>query len=193
MVVNRPSSDAELPGNLLRLRQTVDTCHLCDLAKSRRQSMHGHGSIEARVMFIDAFVSLAEDESGQYYSGHSGEMLANMIRNVLALPIEQVFLTHAVKCKPAGMQKPSPSEITSCRAYWQKEIELIRPRVIATLGPDAYSIVTEDNTPFEQVRGQRIAFAQATLVPLMHPHFLLRNPSKKRTAMSDLQTIKALI
>lgn len=194
VIVNRPTQrDDGLPGDTAALRRTIDGCHLCDLAKSRRQAMHGHGQTDAAVMVIDAFVSMADDESGHYFSGRSGETLTGMIQNVLNLPVDAVYLTHAVKCKPAGMQKPSESEIESCRAYWLKEIALVRPRVIMTLGPDAYAVVTRDRTPFEQVRGQRITYGDATLVPLYHPQFLLRNPSFKKIALADLQSIKALL
>lgn len=145
-------------------------------------------------MMIDDYVSLAQDESGDYFAGRAGTSLHNMITKVLELPPNSVYLTHAVKCKAAGSNHPSPSECSSCKPYWQKEIDLVRPRVIVTLGPDAYQMVSGDKSPFEQVRGHRIDFRhQSTLIPLYHPQFLLRNPSLKREALFDLQNIKELL
>jgi len=169
------------------------TCHLCDLGISRRQSMVGHGGPAAEIMFIDAFVSLAEDETGRYFSGRSGDSLAKMITEVLGLPLESVYLTHAVKCKAAGTNRPSSSECNSCRPYWRRELELVAPKIVVTLGPDAYRIVTGDTTPFEQVRGHRIAFEGRTLFALYHPQYLLRNPSLRKAAFLDLQNVRAAL
>jgi len=193
VIVNRRNVDGALPDDLEALRGLIRTCHLCDLGKSRRQSMAGYGGTQARLMFIDAFVSLAEDESGRYFSGRSGDSLAKMITRVLGLPLEAVYLTHAVKCKTAGTNRPSPSECNSCKPYWKKEMELVNPRVIVTLGPDAYRLVTGDETPFEQVRGHRIDYDGAVLFPLYHPQYLLRNPSLKKATMADLRNIRSAL
>ena len=193
LIVNRQNVRGELPDDLETLRTLIASCHLCDLGKSRRQSMGGFGTLRARVMFIDAYVSMAEDESGTYFCGRSGDSLVKMITNVLELTLDDVYLTHTVKCKAAGVNVPSASEYNSCKPYWKKELALVRPDVIVTLGPDAYTLVTEDRTPFEQVRGHRIDFAGADLVPIYHPQFLLRNPSLKKETLFDLQTIKALL
>jgi len=194
LIVNAGSVTGELPDDLGALREIIRNCHLCDLGKIRRQSLSGFGTAGARIMFIDAYVSLAEDESGAYFSGRSGSSLAAMITNVLALDLKAVYLTHAVKCKTVGTHKPSASECSSCKPYWRKEIELVRPEILVTLGPEAYRLVTDDETPFEQVRGHRIAYEKGTtLVPIYHPQFLLRNPSLKKETFIDLQNIKAML
>lgn len=194
LIVNSGGVTGELPDDLAALRGIIRNCHLCDLGKVRRQSMAGFGDAAARIMFIDAYVSLAEDESGTYFSGRSGSSLAAMITNVLSLDLSEVYLTHAVKCKAAGTHKPSASECSSCKPYWRKEMELVRPELLVTLGPDAYRLVTGDETPFEQVRGHRIAYEKGTtLVPLYHPQFLLRNPSLKKETFIDLQNLKAML
>jgi uracil-DNA glycosylase len=194
LIVNSGNVTGELPDNLDELRAIIRNCHLCDLGKIRRQSMGGFGDTAARVMFIDAYVSLAEDESGEYFAGRSGSSLAAMVTNVLQLDLKSVYLTHAVKCKTVGTHKPSASECSSCKPYWRKEIELVRPEIIVTLGPDAYGLVTGDETPFEQVRGHKIGYEKETiLVPIYHPQFLLRNPSLKKETFIDLQNIKAML
>jgi len=194
VIVNPRDVEGELPDDLGALHRLVAGCHLCDLGKARRRSMAGTGGSGASLMVIDAYVSMAQDESGAYFAGRSGASLESMITNVLGLDPASVYLTHAVKCKGVGTQKPTASECSSCTPYWRKEIELIRPKMIVTLGPDAYRIVTGDETPFEQVRGHRIDYEKGTLlVPLYHPQFLLRNPSLKKVTFFDLQNIKAAL
>lgn len=180
-----------LPDSLAEIHQNISQCFLCDLSKSRRQSMSGYGSVKAQLMFVDAYVSAAEDESAEYYVGRSGVMLRDMIEKVLNLSIEEVFFTHAVKCKPFGFQNPSPSECSSCAPFLSKQIELIKPRLIVPLGADAYRILSGDHGDFERVRGEIIPYGDAQLIPMHHPLFLVRNPSWKKEAMRDLQTIKS--
>lgn len=180
-----------LPDSLGEINQNIEQCFLCDLSKSRRQSMSGYGNIKAQLMFVDAYVSAAEDESAEYYVGRSGVMLRDMIEKVLNLNIEEVFFTHAVKCKPFGFQNPSPSECSSCAPFLSKQIELIKPRIIIPLGADAYRILSGDHGDFERVRGEIIPYGDSQLIPMHHPLYLVRNPSWKKEAMRDLQTIKS--
>jgi uracil-DNA glycosylase family 4 len=194
VIVNDRSISGELPDDLSALQRIASQCHLCDLGKVRRHGMRGFGSAGARLMVIDAYVSMAQDESGDYFAGRSGASLHNMIEKVLELPLSQVYVTHAVKCKASGSNRPSASECQSCKPYWQKELELVRPGVIVTLGPDAYRLVTGDETPFEQIRGHAIDFEKGVrLFPIYHPQYLLRNPSLKKTTFFDLQNIKVAL
>jgi len=189
IVINH-RDDQTLPSDLNALHQMVSQCHLCDLSKSRRQTMGGYGDPDADVMFLDAYVSVAEDESDSYYAGRSGKSLSDMIENVLELSRDDVYITHAVKCRPTGSHTPSPSEWNSCRPYLFKQIELIRPRILIPLGPDAYRLLTGDENGFSQVRGEQIPSGDYTIIPIYHPQFLLRNPSLRRDTLTDLKTIK---
>jgi DNA polymerase len=188
---NMQTIASSLPDSLNTLEKNISQCYLCDLSKSRRQSMSGYGNPHASLMFIDAYVSAAEDESAEYYVGRSGVMLRDMIEKVLMLRIEDVYFTHAVKCKPFGFQNPSTSECSSCAPFMSKQLEIIKPRFIVTLGPDAYQILTGDNGDFDRVRGEIIPFGDAYVIPMYHPLYLVRNPSLKKDALRDLQTIKA--
>lgn len=187
---NRQNVSDTLPDSLSLLHDTVAQCFLCDLSKSRRQSMGGYGNPRARVMFVDAYVSQLEDETGAYYTGRSGSMLRDMIEKVLSLAVEDVYITHAVKCKPFGFQNPSESECRSCAPYLAKQFELIRPDVIVPLGPDAYRLVMNEADDFERVRGEAISMGHSVVIPMYHPLHLVRNPSLKKEAFRDLQTIK---
>jgi DNA polymerase len=178
------------PNNLDELCKDISTCHLCDLSKSRSQSMYGYGNIDADLMVVDYSVSLSEDSQNNYYVGKSGETLKKMIENVLELKTSDVYFTHQIKCKPLNSNTPSASEWESCKPYLWAQIEFIKPKVIVTLGKSAYENLTGENENFESVRGHVIDYKSYKLVPIYHPQYLLRNPEYKKITMSDLKTIK---
>lgn len=179
--------------NFQELITSISSCHLCDLSKSRKQSMVGYGSINAKLMIIDFNVSNLQDETNSYYVGNSGESLKKMIEKVLELNIEDVYLTHTIKCKPLSSNKPSNSEWDSCKNYLFTQIDIIKPSVIVTLGEDTYNYFTSDKGNFEQVRGHIINSKNYKLIPIYHPQFLLRNPKLKRVTLNDLKTIKSCL
>jgi len=186
-------SNYEKPKSLNELSQNISTCHLCDLSKSRTQSMSGYGNPNADLMIIDYDISQTQDSSNTYYSGRSGETLRNMIENVLNLNVNDVYLTHAIKCKTLKSNRPSPSEWNSCKSYLFSQIEFIKPKVVVTLGNEAYNKLTEDEDNFENVRGHVIDFKNYKLVPIYHPQYLLRNPELKKITLNDLKTIKSCL
>ncbi|MFA6195583.1 MAG: uracil-DNA glycosylase [Sulfurimonas sp.] len=190
--VNEKSSD-DVPMDLKHLAQTISTCHLCDLSKSRTQSMSGYGNPHADLMIIDFTVSHSDDSQNGYYTGRSGESLKNMCENVLGLTIEDVYFTHAIKCKTLNSNIPSSSEWDSCKSYLFSQIEFVKPKVIVTLGNDAYYKVMGEHENFENVRGHVIDCKKYKLIPMYHPQFLLRNPELKKITLNDLKTIKSCL
>ncbi|MFA5453896.1 MAG: uracil-DNA glycosylase [Sulfurimonas sp.] len=190
--INQKSSN-EKPHNIEELAKNISTCHLCDLSKSRTQSMSGYGNPNADIMIIDYTVSLSEDSTNSYYCGRSGEILTNMIENVLGLKTKDLYFTHAIKCKPLNSNMPSNSEWDSCKGYLFSQIEFVKPKVVITLGKDAYAKVTSEEDNFQSVRGHVIDFKNYKLIPIFHPNHLLRNPDDKKIAFNDLKTIRGCI
>ena len=182
----------EAPNTLELLSQNIHSCHLCDLSKSRTQSMSGYGNQNANLVIIDYSVSQAQDHANKYYVGRSGETLKNMIEKVIHVSIEDVFITHAVKCRPLQSNKPSVSEYNSCKNYLFSQLDFIKPKVLVTLGEDAYTHLTGD-TNFENVRGHVIDYKKYKLIPIYHPQYLLRNPHLKKITLNDLKTIKSCL
>jgi len=191
-LVNQISSN-EKPSTLATLAKDVASCHLCDLSKSRKQSMSGFGNENADIMFIDYVVSLSEDDTNSYYCARSGEILTKMIENVLGLKTEDVYFTHAIKCKPLSSNMPSASEWDSCKGYLFAQIEFIKPKVVVTLGKEAYAKVTSEEENFQSVMGHVIDCKNYKLIPIHHPNHLLRNPDDKKIAMRNLLTIKSCL
>ena len=181
------------PETLEELNKEISNCYLCDLSKSRKQSMYGYGNQNAQLMIIDFSVSSIEDSENEYYVGRSGETLLNMVQNVLNLETNQIYFTHIVKCKPLNSNIPSNSEFNSCKSYLFSQINFIKPKVIVTLGEEAYYKVSGENNNFEDVRGHVINFKEYKLIPIYHPQFLLRNPKFKKITLNDLKTIKSCL
>lgn len=182
-----------MPKNIHELKKNILSCHLCDLSKSRSQSMVGTGNENSEIMIIDFSVSANDDDQNNYYTGRSGEILKKMIENVLELQLENIYFTHSVKCKPLNTNQPSLSEYKSCKPYLLAQIEFIKPKVIITLGQEAYENLTGDFENFENIRGHVCDFKNYKLVSIYHPNFLLRNPELKKTTLNDLNTIKRYI
>jgi len=190
--INEKSSHQE-PKTLNELSLNISSCHLCDLSKSRQQSMSGYGNPNADLMIVDFSVSMSEDTNNEYYSGRSGESLINMIEKVIGLKTEDVYFTHAIKCKPLNSNIPSVSEWDSCKSYLFTQIDFVKPKVIVTLGENAYFKLTNEDRDFQSVRGHVIDFKKYKLIPIYHPQFLLRNPELKKITMNDLKTIKSCL
>jgi len=180
------------PRNIQELQKSILKCHLCDLSKSRSQAMGGFGSMDADLMIIDYTVSQIQDANNDYYIGRSGEILKNMVENVLNISIDEIYYTHTIKCKPFHTNKPSQSEWNSCKNHLYTQLEFIRPKVLVVLGEDAYTALVGD-TNFEHVRGHIINFKNYKLIPIYHPQYLLRNPELKKITLNDLKTIKTCL
>lgn len=185
--------DLRLPSDLATLHAQMQSCHLCDLSKHRQRVLSGFGNHNANVMIIDGSPSMVEDESADSFSGRSGSSLQKMIENVLGLSINDIYLTHALKCKPSHHHTILDSELSSCKPYLLKQIELVNPKIIITLGELAYTSLIKDASSFENVRGQKIPYDKKILIPIYHPSHLLRNPSLKKCTMDDLINIKGLL
>jgi len=183
----------QLPDDLESLRKSVESCHLCDLSKSRTKVVFGEGDPRAKLMFVGEGPGATEDSTGRPFVGRAGELLTRMIENVLYLKREQVYIANIVKCRPPGNRVPTPTEAFTCRPYLLRQIELIRPRIVMTLGGTAYRYLTNDETPVSRVRGHIVRTENYLIVPTFHPSYLLRNPSAKKLAWEDLIKVKELL
>ncbi len=194
IVLNTPTINQTLPNNIDRLNDAIASCHLCDLAKSCTNRQSGFGSIDAKVIFVDTHPILDNKNPNSYYSSKTGVMLKNMIEGVLKLTVNDVFVTFLAKCKPLGFNTPSNDEYHSCLAYLLKQIELMEPKIVVSLGEIPYQFLTNDtNSDFSSIRGEVITFLNTNLIAMHHPIFLSHNPSQKRDAMRDLSIIKGVI
>lgn len=182
------------PQTLESARKSVQECHLCNLSKTRKNTVFGAGNIEADLMFIGEAPGASEDESGEPFYGRAGALLDTIIENVLELKRSDVYLANIVKCKPADNRVPSMEEVSSCKPYILEQIKRVNPRIIVTLGPSSYHHLSEDyDTPIEKIHGEKLSLGTAILIPTFHPSFLLRNPSAKKDVYQDMLKVKSLL
>lgn len=193
----KPLSQKEnfaLPRNLDELKNAVLKCHLCALAKSRKNVVFGVGNLKADIMFIGDNPGVSEDETGEIFTGRAGEMLTKMIENVLLLRREDVYMANIIKCKTPENRVPTPEEVASCKPYLMQQIQTVNPKIIVALGSTSFHHLTgEYDTPIDKVRGVVMNFGKAKLVPTFHPSFLLRNPSAKKEVYADMLKIRSML
>lgn len=185
--------DLKLPNTLERLKKQAIECHLCALSKSRNKVVFGEGNPHATLMIVADVPSDNDDINGRIFTGRSGELLSKMLENVLGLSREEVYITNLLKCHALDSHAPSPANIHTCYPYVLKEIELVKPSIILSLGELAYNYLTNDDSPLTKVRGTTFIQEQYMLIPTYHPHYLLRNPSAKKEVFEDLLKLKALL
>jgi len=181
----------KLPDNIFALKSNVENCYLCELSKTRKNVLFGMGNANADVMFIGDEPSNSEDDLGFFYEGKSGELLSKMIENVLNIKKEDVYITTLVKCKSSNTL--NKSHIESCNDYLLKQIELVKPKLIVTLGEKTYSYLINKNENFSQIRGKETIYRNIKLVPTFSANYLLRNPSSKKDAYYDMLRIKNIL
>jgi DNA polymerase len=182
-----------MPQDLQELQKIVLNCHLCNLAKTRTNVVFGEGNPQAKLMFIGEAPGRDEDLQGKPFVGRSGEVLTKMIENVLGLKRDEVYIANIVKCRPPQNRNPEFNEAESCKGYLFKQIDIIKPQIIVTLGKIAFKYLLNDETPITKARGKIYEFKGIKVIPTFHPSYLLRNPSKKKEAMIDLKFIKEFI
>jgi len=183
----------ELPNSMIALKKQAQNCHLCSLSKGRSHVVFGEGNDQADIMFIGGIPIEMEDDTGKIFLGRGGEMLTAMIDKVLGLSRQEVYITNLLKCHPLSTQELKETPFHTCKAYLFKEIELVKPKIIITLGKEAYHYLTNDFTKLKEVRGTLIEKENYIVVPTYHPNFLLKNPSLKKDVFEDLKRVRGLI
>ncbi len=142
----------------------------------------GDGNPLTKIIFIGEAPGRNEDAQGKPFVGRSGQLL-NKCLNVAVIKREDVFITNIVKCRPPDNRKPIPSEIAFYKPILLREIKIIRPAVICTLGSSSLEALTNATFSMNKIRGKILSFAGTDLIPTFHPAYILRNPS----ALNDLQ------
>ena len=167
------------------LRSAVAGCTLCPLHESRTQTVFGVGNTEADWMIIGEAPGAEEDRRGEPFVGRAGKLLDEML---LAIGEQRasVFIANILKCRPPNNRDPKPDEAASCRPYLERQIELVRPRIILAVGRIAAQQLLQSDAPVGRLRGKVHRLGATPLVVTYHPAYLLRSPSQKRKSWDDL-------
>ncbi len=192
--MGRPA--AERRQELVALFREVQACTRCPLHETRTRVVFGSGNADADLMFVGEAPGFNEDAQGLPFVGRAGKLLEELlIANGLTRP--DVFITNVLKSRPPDNRDPHPSEIETCRPYLQRQVELIEPRVICTLGNFATKLLTGSPQGITRVHGEpqrhEIGDRPVVLYPLFHPAAALRTPKVKEQLAEDFSRLPALL
>jgi DNA polymerase len=172
---------ADIPAVLEAIAQEVRTCIDCELCRGRTHAVPGAGSSYARVMLIGEGPGFNEDKVGLPFVGQAGKLLTDLLDQA-GLTREDVFITNVVKCRPPGNRDPLPDEIAACSQYLDRQIEIINPDVIVTLGRFSMSRWFKGER-ISQIHGKPRTFNNRLIVPMYHPAAALH----QRAILPDIQ------
>ncbi|MGQ9570885.1 MAG: uracil-DNA glycosylase [Thermodesulfovibrionales bacterium] len=171
------------------LRNEIGDCKRCRLSKERKNIVFGEGNPDASLMFIGEAPGREEDLQGRPFVGDAGRLLTRLIEK-MGFKREDVYITNIVKCRPPMNRDPEKDEIEICRAFVEKQIEIIKPDVIISLGRiSAHTLIGNDKLKMASIRGRFFDYKGIPLMPTFHPAYLLRNPKDKWLTWSDAQKV----
>jgi uracil-DNA glycosylase family 4 len=181
---------------LQELAGEASTCIRCRLSQGRTQVVFGVGDPNADVMFIGEGPGYHEDKQGEPFVGAAGQLLTRLLAEI-GLRRKDVYIANVIKCRPPGNRDPLPDEIESCRPYLDGQLELIRPRLIVTLGNFATRVMLDRQVSIGRVRGERFMVGGRTVIPTFHPAAVLHGGGESGAQMaalrSDFRTIRAVL
>ena len=167
------------------LKACVAGCTRCDLSATRTNTVFGVGNPDADWLVIGEAPGAEEDRRGEPFVGRAGKLLDEMLRAV-GQSRETVFIANILKCRPPNNRDPKAAEAAECREYLDRQIELVQPRLILAVGRVAAQNLLSSDAPVGRMRGRAHDLDGIPLVVTYHPAYLLRSPSQKRKAWSDL-------
>ena len=168
------------------LKDAVKACTACGLRAGCAQTVFGVGDEQAKWLIIGEAPGADEDKQGEPFVGRAGQLLNSMIA-ALGLKREQVYIANVLKCRPPGNRDPKPEEAELCRPFLERQIALIRPKIILAVGRIAAQNLLQTETPIGRLRGTVHRLGEVPLVVTYHPAYLLRSPGEKRKAWVDMK------
>lgn len=187
------------PGTYTSLDQLTEQCRQCQrcsLAAQRTHVVVSRGHPQAPVMVIGEGPGQQEDETGLPFVGRAGQLLEKILAAVRLDTEQDVYICNIVKCRPPGNRVPTPDEAQACMPYLLEQIRLVAPKIILLTGATAVQGLTGNKQGITKIRGQWIEWQGYLCMPILHPAYLLRNPSRKPGSpkwlmWQDIQAVKA--
>lgn len=180
------SQDAASTMDWPALAEAVADCRACGLCQQRKQAVLGVGDRQAEWLFIGEGPGAEEDARGEPFVGQAGKLLDNMLASLDLARGNRVYIANAVKCRPPGNRTPEPAEMAACRPWLERQIELLKPKIIVLLGKAAVHTILHEDKALAALRGRVHEYAGIPVVVTYHPAYLLRNLPDKAKAWEDL-------
>ena len=185
-----PQIEATEPGtDLEHFHQQICECQACGLGQTRQRFVFGSGSADAGIMFIGEAPGADEDRQGLPFVGKAGQLLTKIIE-AMQLRREDVYICNMLKCRPPNNRDPLPEEIASCEPYLKKQIEIVQPVIICTLGRIATQALLKTTQSMGRLRGTLHEYEGIPVIATYHPAALLRNASWKRDTWEDVKWLR---
>jgi len=169
-----------------QLKKRVSACTICKLRAGCTQTVFGVGDEHADWLFVGEGPGAEEDALGEPFVGQAGRLLDNMLLAIKLKRGNNVYIANIVKCRPPGNRNPEADEIASCLPYLQRQIELIKPKLIVALGKVASNALLGRDATLASLRGKLHDYRGTPVIVTYHPAYLLRSPSEKAKAWQDL-------
>lgn len=184
------------PKQLEILTAEVAACTLCSgLASTRTQTVFSDGTPEAEICFVGEAPGADEDAQGVPFVGKAGQLLTKIIE-ACKLRREEVYICNTLKCRPPGNRNPTPDEIEHCRPFLERQLALVRPKIMVALGKFAAAHLLQEKpekVPIMKLRGQIREYCGIPFMITLHPAYLLRNPSAKKEVWEDMKEVMRFI
>jgi uracil-DNA glycosylase family 4 len=185
--------DHSIAGDTLpAIRDFIGDCTRCKLSKGRTKIVFGTGNPKAELMFVGEGPGRDEDLSGEPFVGRAGKLLTDMIK-AMGLQREDVYIANIVKCRPPENRQPEHDEVEACSPFLMRQIDVIKPKVICTLGNTPTQTLLQTTQGISKFRGEWFEFRNTKLLPTYHPAYLLRNPAAKTDVWKDLQKVMGVL
>jgi DNA polymerase len=181
------SADHELE----KIANVISTCKKCELHHSRAKGVPGEGPSNAEIIFIGEGPGFHENMQGRPFVGAAGDFLVELLSGI-GMKREQVFITNVVKCRPPGNRDPQPEELQACAPYLDRQLQVINPKVIVTLGRFSMAKFIP-NAKISEIHGQPIRVKGMLVVPFYHPAAALHRPSLRSVVEEDFARLPDLI
>ncbi len=178
--------------DLHELKSSLHECQRCGLSSGRTQVVFGTGHPQADIMFVGEAPGFYEDRQGEPFVGAAGKFLNELLQSI-GLSREDIFIANVIKCRPPNNRDPLPEEIETCKPFLLQQIELIKPKLVCTLGNFATQTLLERKVGITKVRGQVIRMPNFIVFPLLHPAAALHQGNLRVPLKEDFQKLKAVL
>ena len=184
------TTDNDQAALLAEMGNVARACEKCRLAKTRTNVVYGVGNPNADLMFIGEAPGRDEDLKGEPFVGRAGQLLTDIIK-AMKLTRDDVYIANVIKCRPPENRNPEADELDECRPFIRRQIEIIQPKVIVTLGKFALQSLMQRGYSITGARGSWLEYDGVKVMPTYHPAYLLRNPAAKKDVWADMKKVMA--
>ena len=172
--------------------EEIKDCQKCPLAASRTQVVFGSGNPEADILLVGEAPGYYEDRQGKPFVGAAGQLLDRLLQEI-ALQRSEIFIANVLKCRPPQNRNPLPDEIETCKPYLYRQIELIKPQVVCTLGNFATQLLLGKKVGITKVRGKPFQVEGFVVFPMLHPAAALHREHFQEAVREDFRNLRAFL